>query len=71
MIVYIVGVEGTDRTRIDSIWLEKAPASARADELNAEGRPSVRGADLYWAVAEVITDTPDASLDFTQGETSE
>ncbi len=71
MIVYVVGVEGTDRTRIDSIWSEKAPASARADELNEEGRPSVRGAELYWAVAEVITDLPDAALDFTQGEISE
>lgn len=71
MIVYVVGVEGTDRTQVDSIWLEKSSASARAEELNREGRPSVRGAELYWAVAEAITDTPDASLDFTQGEISE
>jgi hypothetical protein len=31
----------------------------------------VKGAELYWAVAEVTTDMPDAALDFTQGETTE
>jgi hypothetical protein len=71
LIVYVVGVEGTDRTRVDSIWLERSPAIARADELNEEGRPSVQGAELYWTVAEVITDTPDAALDFTLGETGD
>ncbi len=65
MILYVVGVEGTDRVEIDSIWQDKRAAKTRADEMNRQRVTPASGGEPNWAVAEVTMDTPAVALDFT------
>ncbi len=68
MILYVVGIEGTDRVEIDSIWTDKGAAEARAAELKRDPEPLPSRQKPNWAVAEIVSDTPDVSLDFTTAE---